>query len=74
MSASTSSDHNGSLQQRSMRRRHPASKRRMHVSTAIPDHGDQAERAFWARLEEREDGRFALEADHLFDTSYPWAV
>ena len=29
---------------------------------------------FWACLEERELGRLALEADHLFDTSYPWAA
>jgi hypothetical protein len=30
--------------------------------------------AFWAALEEREDGRFAQEADHLFDTSHSWAT
>ena len=29
---------------------------------------------FWAQLEEREEGRLALEADHLFDTSYLWAA
>jgi hypothetical protein len=34
--------------------------------------GDEA--GFWAQLEEREFGRLALEADHLFDTSYPWAA
>lgn len=32
------------------------------------------EASFWAQLEEREFGRMALEADHLFDTSYPWAA
>jgi hypothetical protein len=32
-----------------------------------------AEAAFWRRLEEREYGRFAMEADYLFDPSYPWA-
>lgn len=34
----------------------------------------QAEEEVWRRLEEREYGRLALEADHLFDTSYPWAA
>jgi len=29
---------------------------------------------FWVHLEAREEGRFTQEADHLFDTSYPWAV
>lgn len=33
-----------------------------------------AEEAFWRRLEEREEGRLALEADHLFDTGFTWAV
>lgn len=31
-----------------------------------------ADDAFWARYEEREFGRLALEADHLFDASYSW--
>jgi len=30
--------------------------------------------AFWAQLEAREEGRLALEADHLFDTSYCWTA
>lgn len=34
----------------------------------------QAEAEVWTRLEEREYGRLALEADYLFDTSYPWAA
>jgi hypothetical protein len=33
-----------------------------------------AELAFWKRLEEREEGRIAQEADHLFDTSFEWAA
>lgn len=33
-----------------------------------------AETVFWARLEDREEGRIATEADHLFDTSYTWAA
>lgn len=32
------------------------------------------EASLWAHLEEREEGRLALEADHLFDTSYSWAA
>ena len=32
------------------------------------------ESGFWAQLEEREYGRLALEADHLFDTSNPWSA
>jgi hypothetical protein len=36
--------------------------------------GAAAERAFWAHLEDREEGRLAQEADHLFDTSYAWAA
>lgn len=35
--------------------------------------GNGEEAGFWAQLEEREFGRLALEADHLFDTSYQWA-
>lgn len=35
---------------------------------------DAEEASFWARFEEREDGRLAQEADHLFDTSFPWAA
>lgn len=30
--------------------------------------------AFWDHLEAREEGRLAQEADHLFDTSAPWAI
>lgn len=36
-------------------------------------HDPTAEAAFWARCAEYDDGRLAQEADHLFDTSYPWA-
>lgn len=32
------------------------------------------EEAFWAHLEECEEGRIAQEADHLFDTSFEWAA
>jgi hypothetical protein len=46
-------------------------------SNGVPQRGcwsasDDA--AFWAALEEREEGRLVLEADHLFDTSYSWAM
>jgi hypothetical protein len=44
----------------------------------VPKQAKQAsatvESAFWAQLEDREEGRLAIEADHLFDTSYAWAV
>ena len=36
-------------------------------------HDPTAEAAFWARCAEYDDGRLAQKADHLFDTSYPWA-
>ena len=32
------------------------------------------EEVFWRQLEEREEGRVAQEADHLFDTSFAWAA
>ncbi len=34
----------------------------------------RTEAGFWRQIEEREFGRLALEADHLFDTSYSWAT
>lgn len=49
-------------------------RRPLQVVAALPASGDAEEAAFWARLEEREEGRAALETDHLFDTSYSWAV
>jgi hypothetical protein len=36
-------------------------------------HDWTTEAAFWARCAEYDDGRLAQEADHVFDTSYPWA-
>lgn len=36
--------------------------------------GANTETVFWARIEEREEGRLSIEADHLFDTSYTWAT
>jgi hypothetical protein len=38
----------------------------------VSRHNSTAEAAFWARCAEYDDGRLAQEADHLFDTSYPW--
>jgi hypothetical protein len=35
--------------------------------------GAMTEAAFWAQLEDREEGRVAIEADHFFDTGYAWA-
>ena len=51
-----------------------ASVRRQGTGAALSTCGDAEEAAFWAHLEDREEGRVALEADHLFDTSYPWAL
>lgn len=48
-------------------RRHSVPKAKGRASTT-------AEETFWARLEDREEGRLAIEADHFFDTSYAWAV
>lgn len=45
---------------------------RLRRGAAILARSDADEAAFWAHLEEREEGRVALEADHLFDTSYGW--
>jgi hypothetical protein len=39
----------------------------------VSRHNPAAEADFWARCAEYDDGRLAQEADHLFDTSYPWA-
>lgn len=50
------------------------SRRRLGTGAALPARSDAEEATFWARLEEREEGRVALEADHLFDTSYAWGV
>jgi len=35
---------------------------------------DAEEATFWAHFEEREHGRLAQEADHLFDTNHSWAA
>ena len=44
------------------------------MTTDRPSDREAEEAAFWARLEDREEGRLAIEADHLFDTGYAWAV
>jgi hypothetical protein len=73
MAASTSSDTPQPENQS-----HPArrSQRAQHRRAFCPESegrpGDEA--GFWAQLEEREYGRLALEADHLFDTSHLWAA
>lgn len=53
-------------------RRRPARHREAHLPESHERPSDEA--GFWAQLEEREEGRLALEADHLFDTSYLWAA
>lgn len=49
-------------------------RRRLRTVAALPAPSDVEEAAFWAHLEDREEGRVALEVDHLFDTSYAWSV
>jgi hypothetical protein len=49
-----------------------AARRLVTTSQSLDIEGEEA--ALWTRLEEREEGRLAIEADHLFDTSYTWAV
>lgn len=44
------------------------------MATGRPSDHEAEEDAFWTRLEDREEGRLAIEADHLFDTSYAWAT
>jgi hypothetical protein len=48
--------------------------RRPSAAPQIAKPSDAEEGSFWARLEEREHGRLTQEADHLFDTSYPWTA
>jgi hypothetical protein len=47
--------------------------RRHHLSTMQPA-AIRVEDVYWRQFEEREDGRLAQEADHLFDTSFAWAA
>lgn len=49
-----------------------AAQRRMTTSQLSDREAEEA--AFWSRLEDREEGRLAIEADHLFDSSYSWAA
>lgn len=44
------------------------------TTALVSRNGDTEEAAFWSRYEEREEGRFAQEADYLFDTSSMWAA
>ena len=53
-------------------RRRPT--RRPQPRTHLPGRDSAEERVYWAQIEEREFGRLAQEADHLFDSSAPWAT
>jgi hypothetical protein len=55
------------------RKARPRRARRLPRTPRITARVSAEEAALWARYEEREDGRLTQEADHLFDTSYPWA-
>jgi hypothetical protein len=53
------------------RRREQRHARKQPSHATIPFADDDT---FWIALEEREEGRAALEADHLFDTSFDCAL
>ncbi|GAB4448915.1 MAG: hypothetical protein OHK0015_53840 [Chloroflexi bacterium OHK40] len=73
MAASTGSDApQPEGQSHPARRGRAAQHRRPHRPESQEGPGNET--GFWAQLEEREEGRLALEADHLFDTSYPWTA
>lgn len=59
-------------QQRQLKLRRRQLRRLRSMFRFIPAPRD-GERVFWQQLEDREFGQLAMEADHLFDTSYPWA-
>jgi hypothetical protein len=73
MSASPASTSNQPrrAQQRAARRRARA---RNHLFSKTHVAARHEEVAFWTQLEEREEGRLAQEADHLFDTSFAWTA
>jgi hypothetical protein len=56
------------------RKARPRPTRKLSRTPRIAARVSAEEAALWARYEEREDGRLAQEADHLFDTSYAWAA
>jgi hypothetical protein len=75
MSTSTSSGlHPAACELPASSHHRTVSKRRLGTAAALPARSDADEAALWAHLENHEEGRVALEADHLFDTSYAWAV
>lgn len=73
MTASTGSDSPQS-ETRSRRVRRSRSSQENQADRPVSKGRPGDEAGFWAQLEECEFGRLALEADHLFDTSYPWSA
>lgn len=73
MAASTGSD-TPQPETRSRQARRSLSSQESQAERSVTRGRSHNEASFWAQLEEREEGRLALEADHLFDTSYPWAA
>jgi hypothetical protein len=73
MAASTGSD-TPQPETRSGRVRRSRTSQESQADRPVNKRRPHNEVGFWAQLEEREFGRLALEADHLFDTSYPWAA
>jgi hypothetical protein len=59
---------------RSRRARRSRSSQKGQADRPVTKGAPHDEAGFWAQLEEREYGRLAQEADHLFDTSYLWAA
>ena len=75
MSISTPSDtHLASSEAPPAPRHRARTTRRPSAAPQIATPSDAEEATFWAHFEEHEDGRLTQEADHLFDTSYPWAA
>lgn len=52
-------------------RRRRVQQRPLTAAQVAASHGEDV---FWRQLEEREEGRIAQEADHLFDTSFVWGA
>jgi hypothetical protein len=59
---------------RSLPRYQALGRRRLRRQVFRNERNSRVEAVFWARFEEREEGRVAQEADYLFDTSYDWAA
>ena len=73
MAASTGSD-TPQPENRSPRARRSRTSQESQAARPVVQGLSPDDPGFWAQLEEREEGRLAQEADHLFDTSASWAA